>query len=180
MPLHSGDLGWRSKRIMESRKVFSSPSIRINPGTCACERTVRTPDHISLFYRHSFMLIHGFRWYCEPAYEKLRGTDEGKVNSRLYSEKAYVLSRGFIRRALEMSLGGMEDVVKDIYITRGKLARVIRNSRSLIERSRSMKDSEDIDSDLAVSRLTEGGIIPLSRILEKLEALLAASNVVSS
>ena len=72
------------------------------------------------------------RWYCEPAYEKLRGTEEGAVNrwvpylprlfnhnpvtdrpshrSRLYSEKAFVLSRNFVRRALEIPLGGFAAV----------------------------------------------------------------------
>ncbi|GAW04426.1 ubiquitin-conjugating enzyme3 like-protein [Lentinula edodes] len=47
-------------------------------------------------------------WFCEPAYEKLRGTEEGTVNSRLYSEKAYVLSRNFVRRTLETPFGGLE------------------------------------------------------------------------
>lgn len=118
-------------------------------------------------------------WFCEPAYEKLRGTPEGKVNSRLYNEKAYVLSRGFVRRALEVPVGGLEDVIKDMYITRGKLTKVINTSRSLMEKSRTTKESDDDNSDLAVPRLTGGGIIPLTRVLDRLDALLASSTVTS-
>ncbi|KAL5534072.1 hypothetical protein ACEPAG_533 [Sanghuangporus baumii] len=146
-------------------------------GTWAGDRSESwNPARSSLL--QAFVSIQGLvlvkePWYCEPAYEKLRGTAEGKVNSRLYNEKAYVLSRGFVRRALEVPIGGLEDVIKDIYITRGKLAKVVTNARSLIEKSRITKESEDDNGELAVPRLTGGGIIPLTRILDKLEALSA-------
>lgn len=115
------------------------------------------------------------RWYCEPAYEKWRGTDEGRVNSRLYNEKAYVLSRGFVRRALEVPLGGLEAVIKDIYITNGRLAKVIKASRQLITKSKETKDAMEDTSDLAVPRLTDGGIIPITRTLDKLEAIMSST-----
>ncbi|THH08339.1 hypothetical protein EW145_g2772 [Phellinidium pouzarii] len=119
-------------------------------------------------------------WFCEPAYEKWRGTDEGKVNSRLYNEKAYVLSRGFVRRAFEIPLGSLQDVIKDVYLIRGKLAKIIKDSRDLIEKSKASKDTDDDDDDneLAVPRLTDGGMIPLTRTLDKLEGILAGHNVV--
>ncbi|KAL5535685.1 hypothetical protein ACEPAF_3779 [Sanghuangporus sanghuang] len=144
-------------------------------GTWAGDRSESwNPARSSLL--QAFVSIQGLvlvkePWYCEPAYEKLRGTTEGKVNSRLYNEKAYVLSRGFVRRALEVPVGGLEDVIKDIYITRGKLAKVITSAHSLIEKSRITKESEDDNGELAVPRLTGGGIIPLTRILDKLEVL---------
>ena len=97
------------------------------------------------------------------------------MNSRLYNEKAYVLSRGFVRRALEIPVGGLDDVIRDIYITRGKLAKIIKSSRDLIEKSRTT-ESEDDTGELSVPRLTGGGIIPLTRTLDKLEAILAASS----
>ncbi|KAH8120020.1 hypothetical protein DFH11DRAFT_1557864 [Phellopilus nigrolimitatus] len=118
-------------------------------------------------------------WFCEPAYEKWRGTDEGRVNSRLYSEKAYVLSRGFVRRALELPLGSLQDVIKDIYLSRGRLEQVIKKSRGLIEKSKNTKESDD-DDDLAVPRLTGGGVIPLTRTLDKLEGILALHDAIPS
>jgi ubiquitin-conjugating enzyme E2 O len=116
-------------------------------------------------------------WFCEPAYEKLRGTDEGIVNSRLYSEKAYVLSRGFVRRALEVPPGGLEDELKWYYFTCNILKRVIEQARSL------MKESEESDGNnsfqtnpldqRAVKYLSAGARLLLSRTLPKLEGIQA-------
>ena len=92
----------------------------------------------------------------------------------MYNEKAFVLSRGFVRRALEIPVGSLQEVINNIYFEQGRLAKVVKGSRSLIERSRITEELED-DIDRAVPRLTEGGIIPLSRTLDKLEAILASN-----
>ncbi|KAI0094796.1 hypothetical protein BDY19DRAFT_914675 [Irpex rosettiformis] len=118
-------------------------------------------------------------WFCEPAYEKLRGTEEGIVNSRLYSEKAYVLSRGFVRRALEIPLGSLESEVNWLYYKCGKLQKVVKDARVLIEKSKSLPIEESTPSsstadEPAVPRLTGGGIIALERTLAKLQALLGS------
>ncbi|KAH9039937.1 hypothetical protein EDB84DRAFT_1477060 [Lactarius hengduanensis] len=89
-------------------------------------------------------------WFCEPAYDKLRGTEEGIINSRLYNEKAYVLSRGFVRRALEVPLGSLESEIGWLYRKQGRLAKVLCDARALP----------------AVPRLTAGGIITLERTLQ--------------
>ncbi|KAG2075069.1 hypothetical protein BDR04DRAFT_1228845 [Suillus decipiens] len=107
-------------------------------------------------------------WFCEPAYEKLRGTEEGMVNS----EKAYVLSRGFVRRALEIPLGGLEAEINWLYNTQGRLSKVLDDSRALIQKSQSGPENAEADENLAVPRLTAGGIIMLERTLSKLQALL--------
>ena len=57
------------------------------------------------------------RYFCEPAYEKFRGTSEGALNSRLYNEKAYVLSRGFILRALEKPPFSLEAEIQGFYLS---------------------------------------------------------------
>ncbi|KAL0578614.1 hypothetical protein V5O48_003405 [Marasmius crinis-equi] len=112
-------------------------------------------------------------WFCEPAYEKLRGTEEGIVNSRLYSEKAYVLSRGFVRRALEIPLGGLEDEINWFYYTDGRLEKLLKNSRELIVSSRNTSStSTDEGLEVAIPRLSVGGIIALERTLDKLQGLL--------
>jgi ubiquitin-conjugating enzyme E2 O len=116
-------------------------------------------------------------WFCEPAYEKLRGTEEGIVNSRLYSEKAYVLSRGFVRRALEIPLGGLESEISWMYYRNGCLEKVVHDARMLIEKSRIPLDQAEADGDdgdVAVPRLSGGGIITLDRTLAKLQALLSS------
>ena len=81
-----------------------------------------------------------------------------------------MLSRGFVRRALEIPLGGLDSVIEDIYFTQGKLEKVIKSARALIEKSKMPCDAED--EDLAVHKLTGGGVITLTRTLDKLEAIL--------
>ncbi|KAG7450676.1 uncharacterized protein BT62DRAFT_927948 [Guyanagaster necrorhizus] len=114
-------------------------------------------------------------WFCEPAYEKLRGTEEGIVNSRLYSEKAYVLSRGFVRRALEIPLGGLEKEISWLYYTNHRLEKVVCDCRDLVEKSRRETDLTEGEKDLAIPRLTAGGIIAVERTLMKLQVLLDSS-----
>ncbi|KAF9270048.1 hypothetical protein L218DRAFT_952243 [Marasmius fiardii PR-910] len=113
-------------------------------------------------------------WFCEPAYEKLRGTEEGLVNSRLYSEKAYVLSRGFVRRALEVPLGGLENEIRWLYYTKHRLEKVLKDSRDLIAKSEglSLNAVTEEDLEVAIPRLSAGGIITLERTLNKLQGLL--------
>ncbi|KAF8514320.1 hypothetical protein BU17DRAFT_52682, partial [Hysterangium stoloniferum] len=125
-------------------------------------------------------------WFCEPAFEKLRNTEEGIVNSRLYSEKAYVLSRGFVRRALEIPLGGLESEISWFYYEHGRLQDVISEAKQLIEKSTTPTPDQDENCmssassssammpmmDRAVPRLTAGGSLMLSRTLTKLETLL--------
>ncbi len=133
-------------------------------------------------------------WFCEPAYDKLRGTEEGIINSRLYNEKAYVLSRGFVRRALEIPLGSLESEISWLYHRHGRLAKVLCDARALVEKSRGESSQQepssaatisadagaqpggggDRDREPAVPRLTTGGIITLERTLTKLEALQQA------
>jgi len=153
--------------------------------------------HFSIFFFDSIPGGVGNSWFCEPAYDKLRGTEEGIINSRLYNEKAYVLSRGFVRRALEIPLGSLESEISWLYHSHGRLAKVLCDARALVEKSRGESSSHqepssaaaasaavagagagaqpggggDRDREPAVPRLTTGGIITLERTLAKLEAL---------
>ncbi|KAG8823512.1 hypothetical protein FRC19_003683 [Serendipita sp. 401] len=113
-------------------------------------------------------------YFCEPSFEKMRGTEEGTINSRLYSEKAYVLSRGFVRRALEIPLQNLEDEIGWFYYKRGNLAKVIKDSNALITRSLQGESNADTMDDAAISRLSAGGILSLKRMLNKLQQILDA------
>jgi ubiquitin-conjugating enzyme E2 O len=92
--------------------------------------------------------------------------------SRLYSEKAYVLSRGFVRRALEIPFGGLELEIHWIYFINKLLRKVILDARLLIDKSKSPANGPEHHSDLAVPRLTAGGIITLERTIIKLQEIL--------
>ena len=93
-------------------------------------------------------------------------------HSRLYNEKAYVLSRGFVRRALEIPLGGLEAEMNWFYFTSGKLKKVLDEARALIEKSKQSEELEtEADRERAVPRLSGGGVIALQRTLGKLQVL---------
>jgi ubiquitin-conjugating enzyme E2 O len=56
-----------------------------------------------------------------------------------------------------------------MYFSDGKLDKVLQHSEALIERSKANSDDEDYD--LAVPRLTAGGMISLQRVLGRLKSL---------
>lgn len=96
--------------------------------------------------------------------------------SRLYNEKAYVLSRGFVRRALEVPVGGLEEEIAWLYLSKGRLKRVINDAEALIERSKHPADVIDVKyPELAMQRLTAGGVISLTRTLNRLRVYLHPS-----
>lgn len=94
-------------------------------------------------------------------------------HSRLYNEKAYVLSRGFVRRALELPPGGLEVEIEWLYHHSGRLDKVVNDAQKLIEKSKGVAETADSseDRELAVPRLSAGGIITLDRTLTKLISL---------
>ena len=115
--------------------------------------------------------------------------DQHALPSRLYSERAYVLSRGFIRRALEIPLMGLEDEIQWLYYKRGLLDKALVEARALIEKSKEAPAAEDggastvktvEEEELAVPRLTAGGVITVSRTLGKLQGLRDAWHAGSS
>jgi len=71
----------------------------------------------------------------------------------------------------------LDEEIHCIYYKNKLLEKVVRDARTLIEKSRSMQDEppRPEDSDAAVPRLTAGGIITLERTLTKLQSLLDRS-----
>lgn len=105
------------------------------------------------------------------------------IRSRLYSEKAYVLSRGFVRRALEVPPGSLENELRWFYTTQGKLRKVIGDAKQL------MRESEELETTMpgdlkpntndqhqrAVTQLSAGARLLLARTVSKLEEIEVAS-----
>ncbi|KAI4250316.1 MAG: hypothetical protein L6R42_008759 [Xanthoria sp. 1 TBL-2021] len=55
-------------------------------------------------------------FYNEAGFEALQGTAQSKPTSAVYSEKAYVLSRGFVAKALQCLPAGCEDIIEWLYL----------------------------------------------------------------
>ncbi|EST06706.1 Ubiquitin-conjugating enzyme, E2 [Kalmanozyma brasiliensis GHG001] len=115
-------------------------------------------------------------YFTEPAYEKLKGKEESRVNSRMYNEKAYILSRGFVRRVLESKVEGFEDEVAMFYYSRGGLRKVVERAEGLLRVSAGEGEKQpEEEGEEAVQGLTKGGGIMLGRTVKALRTMLDAS-----
>lgn len=57
-------------------------------------------------------------FYNEAGFEGYEGEGSYQVESALYSEKAYVMARGFVRYALCNSVRGLEDCLAWLYLSK--------------------------------------------------------------
>jgi ubiquitin-conjugating enzyme E2 O len=73
-----------------------------------------------------------------------------------------------------MPLSGLEDELSWLYYKKGRLGKLIADADNLIKRSGSEEDAALTDPDVAIPRLSMGGVIALNRTLSKLRALLEA------
>ena len=85
-----------------------------------------------------------------------------------------MLARGFILRALELRLEGLQSELDWMYFSNGTLNKVLDDAEALIERSHTPLQD---DRDLAVPKLTTGGIISLRRVLGKLRSIRSSTSV---
>ncbi|ORY33042.1 hypothetical protein BCR39DRAFT_463825 [Naematelia encephala] len=122
---------------------------------------------LQVFVSISGLVLVRSPYHCEPAFAKLEGTKEGAVNSRLYSEKAYVLSRSFVRTALERPPAGLESEIRHLYYYKGRLKSVIDHAQRLIVKAEENNGGTIEDENTvmwnadAVGSLTMGAILSL-------------------
>ncbi|KAJ6257097.1 Serine/threonine-protein kinase [Drechslerella dactyloides] len=129
-------------------------------------------------------------YYNEAGFNVYLGAEEATVNANLYSERAYILSRGFVKRVLEQPVPGLEDILVWLYdprlesgmqllrevVTKGK--EVVKNSEEGIMLS-SASTTVSVTPALAstgtdgIPRLTAGAIVLLRKTLASLDDMLA-------
>jgi ubiquitin-conjugating enzyme E2 O len=173
---HTNGLGRCNPNLYEEGKVCLSVL-----GTWAGDKSESwSPTKSSLlqvFVSISGLVLVRSPYHCEPAFAKLEGTREGRVNSRLYSEKAYVLSRSFVRTALDRPPAGFEAELTHAYFTKGRLTSVIDHAQRLISQGEVDDDNEDEMDEMwnadAIGRLSMGAIITLKRTVAALEKIQA-------
>lgn len=67
---------------------------------------------------------------------------------------------------------GLESEITHLYHTDRQLQKVITDAEQLIAKSKASQEVDPADHDLAVPRLSEGGMIALGRTLVKLRTFL--------
>ncbi|KAL7266616.1 hypothetical protein RUND412_010833 [Rhizina undulata] len=113
-------------------------------------------------------------YFNEAGYNVYIGTPEAALNSALYSEKAYILARGFVKHVLKNPVGRMEDVINWLYLPGSDggpelLKEVVEKAREVVVRSEG--GGVDLGSE-GVGRITEGALVLLRRFTAWLEGFL--------
>ncbi|PWW71782.1 hypothetical protein C7212DRAFT_302720 [Tuber magnatum] len=122
-------------------------------------------------------------YYNEAGFGVFAGADEVSLASALYSEKAYILSRGFVKHVLETPMSGFEEEIKWLYLPHQKgglnlLEEVIGSTKGVVKRSESEESRAGervVEAAVArggVGNITPGALILLKRNLQTLERIM--------
>ncbi|KAH8695490.1 hypothetical protein BGW36DRAFT_203031 [Talaromyces proteolyticus] len=140
------------------------------------------------FYSISSLNIQLFPLPCtdthldEAGFEVFAAEGNQRVESSQYTEKSFVMTRAFIKRALERSVPDFEDILAWQYLPGSQsekrpclLQKAISEARKMIEHYNSASDKKDEDSIVPaspfVSRLSLGAVVMLRKHLDALEKL---------
>lgn len=125
----------------------------------------------------------------EAGFGIYQNTSEASLNSLLYSEKAYILARGFIKRVLTRPVAGFEKEIRWLYLPEcersgglGLLRKVVEGMRVVVGRSECGREEGGNASALGnvsaevgtegVGRVSAGALVLLRRHLSALEEML--------
>ena len=109
-------------------------------------------------------------YYNEAGYEKQVGFLEGDVNSKLYNEKAFMLSRKFVVRILQHPPAPFAHEVFDYYIRQKQLERVILRCEHIITQVES--NSAEWSDALFSTAVSKGCAMSLRRPVAQMKILL--------
>lgn len=124
-------------------------------------------------------------YYNEAGFDALVGSDESRVTSAQYSERALVMAKGFVRHALRHPVGGLEVVVDWLYLPGpGErpqlLKKILETSREIVRRSEAKDDMSGeavvrpaLASSEEVTRVSSGALVLLRKHVLALEECLA-------
>ncbi|KAL3466267.1 hypothetical protein BJX64DRAFT_284835 [Aspergillus heterothallicus] len=119
-------------------------------------------------------------FYNEAGYEVLGAQNHNRVESALYTEKAFLMTRTFILHALECPVSGFEDVLAWHYIpgpssTRPQLLRkAIREALEMVDHHNCTAfegNGEELRASAFLPRLSLGAVVMLKRHVSALQSL---------
>ena len=121
----------------------------------------------------------------EAGFDVLIGSAESQVPSALYSEKVYVMSKGFIKTALTNAPQGLADVIQWLYLSSQPgphlLHRVVDDSKKLLTSTSTTSvvgsaSGEMDERGFARAKLSTGASILLRRNIEGLEDFMTRND----
>ena len=120
----------------------------------------------------------------EAGFDALKGTEESRVSSALYTERVLVMAKGFIIHALANEVGGLDDVLKWVYLSPQQdkgprlLREVIQSAKELLpeelfsaeKESIGLTNSDVVPGRIKNTRLSAGAKLVLRKHVATLEA----------
>jgi ubiquitin-conjugating enzyme E2 O len=112
-------------------------------------------------------------YYNEAGYDVHRSAPETKLNSALYTERAYFRARAFITHALTNDIAPFKQELEYLYRSRDEdaprlLDKAIDTANDVVQRSASETDASERDG---MRTMSLGAVVMLKRQIEKLETL---------
>ncbi|USP78954.1 hypothetical protein yc1106_06228 [Curvularia clavata] len=112
-------------------------------------------------------------YYNEAGYDVHRSTPETKLNSALYTERAYFRARAFIHHALTHEVEPFKQELEYLYLSQEEdapklLDKAIAAAKDIVERSEDANQEGERDG---LRKISLGALVMLKRQIEKLDQL---------
>ncbi|MCJ1377091.1 hypothetical protein MMC17_000182, partial [Xylographa soralifera] len=115
-------------------------------------------------------------FYNEAGFDAYVGSPETQINSALYTEKAFVMAKGFIHHALSHQSGGMENILTWLYLPKVDgpclLERVLMECDKLLDEVSIKAANVDLSGTTGL-RLSSGAKVLLRKYASDLRIILA-------
>ena len=116
-------------------------------------------------------------FYNEAGYDTFIGSEESRPTSNLYTERVFVMAKGFIKTALATPPSDIDDIIKWLYLSSQPGPRLLRlvveESKALISKKPSADTSSASSLTMAPQhRLSSGASIMLKRTVDWLDQFL--------
>ncbi|MCJ1282571.1 hypothetical protein MMC26_001895 [Xylographa opegraphella] len=117
-------------------------------------------------------------FYNEAGFDAYVGSSETQVNSALYTEKAFVMTKGFINHALSHQSGGIENIITWLYLPNVDgpclLQRVLMECDKILD-DVPVKPANVVASGTSGLRLSSGAKVLLRKYASDLRNILAGA-----
>ncbi|KAK9247562.1 hypothetical protein V1506DRAFT_531522 [Lipomyces tetrasporus] len=144
------------------------------PGEQTSEKwNPQTSSILQLLVSLQSLVLNSTPYYNEAGYDAVQGTGTAVVNAELYSERAFVLARGFVLFAVQNHIPEFDGVFKFLYIEKGYLKDVVEWELEVITNSEGDTSSPSIDASTGrIMKVSKGANILLLQNYNRLRRIL--------
>ncbi|KAK9353517.1 hypothetical protein V1523DRAFT_410971 [Lipomyces doorenjongii] len=144
------------------------------PGEQTSEKwNPETSSILQLLVSLQSLVLNNMPYYNEAGYDAVQGTGTAAVNAELYSERTFVLARGFVMFAVQNYIPEFDSVVKYLYFEKGYLKCVVEWEREVIANSEGDSSSPTVDTSSGrIVKVTKGAKILLVKNYTTLRRIL--------